>query len=121
MNGLLLYTSIINNSEKAVTITSLSVETDYSEPFMCKMIPVKAQSRSRFIEGKKVLLDESFTLPFPVTIPDLSSAVGYIYFSISQETAQRQPMLLTVAIHTNRRKIIRTSLDLQQVPRLNEM
>ncbi len=112
-DSVILYMVFTNKSHLPVSITDVKL-WNKCIPYSCCKEPTVVQIYTRKSKNMVIYQEAIKSIPFPITLPCLSGASGYLYFQIPQENFECVANTLTVELNTNRHKTIQRTLSLSQ-------
>lgn len=109
--GLLLHIQLINKSTLSLSINEIAIKHNGIE-YPCSKIPQKVMETTNKIGKEIVSHNEYYSLEFPINLPALCGASGYLYFSSDSENFPKLSTETTVIIRSNRGRAVEKKLPL---------
>lgn len=113
-NCLLIYAHITNNSRLTIALNDISFVLN-TKTISCSPIPTKVFEKV-YKRGNEIVDKQTdYSFQMPITLHPLCGTSGYLYFPFEEESVVPAPSSLTFVIHTNRGKVIKKTLPLNEV------
>lgn len=109
--GLLLHVQFVNKSTLSLSINEIAIKHNEIE-YPCSKIPQKVLETTHKVGKEIVSHKEYYSLEFPINLPPLCGASGYLYFSSDSENFPKLSTETTVIIRSNRGRAVEKKLPL---------
>lgn len=115
--SILFYISFINKSHIPISITDILLTID-NKQYLCRKTPVRVFYETHK-QGARIISHYDYNnLMMPITLSSLAGVSGYVLFEFPLKDFPKHPTDLIFEVSTNRHKVIRKKLSLEQVPLL---
>lgn len=115
--SVLFYISFINKSHIPISITDIRL-TINDKRYTCRKTPIRVFYETHKQGGRIISHYDYNNLTMPITLSNLAGNSGYILFEFPLKDFPQQTTDVIFEVSTNRHKIIRKKLSLEQVPHL---
>lgn len=112
--SLLIFVSLTNKSRLPISITDIRIKM-FDSIYQCGKIPVKVHEVTTKCKGEILSHHEYFSLSFPISLPELGGASGYLFFDFPELVAQPLSSQVTLLISSNRGKTVEKRLSLGRI------